>query len=250
MALDTSQGHQKATDTANVPQHVAIIMDGNGRWAERQGMPRLAGHRAGTERLRQVLSSLGREGVQYVTVFAFSTENWGRPSEEVQGLMAMLETVIKDEIPKLHEQNIRILHMGSLERLPLSLRRAIDHARRVTADNTGLTLSVGFDYGGRKEIVEAVRRIVDDAIPSAQVDEETIRSYLSLPAVPDPDFIIRTAGEQRLSNFLIWQSAYSEMYYTTTCWPDFDDSEIEKALDAYRHRQRRFGKLNNHSREA
>jgi undecaprenyl diphosphate synthase len=243
MALEIFPAHQQALSQVSVPQHVAIIMDGNGRWAENQYKPRLEGHRAGTERIRAVMSALGRRGVRYVTVYAFSTENWGRPTHEVNGLMELLQSVIHDEVPKLHEQNVRILHLGSRERFSSTLNGAIGDAVRLTAANTGLTLCVAFDYGGRAEIVEAVRRIVDEGTPAAAVTEETIREHLSLPGVPDPDLIIRTAGEQRLSNFLIWQGAYAELYCTPTFWPDFDDVEVDKALEAYQQRQRRFGKL-------
>ena len=243
MALKTSGAQQQDARRADVPHHVAIIMDGNGRWAARHGMPRLEGHRIGTERIRRVLSAFWDRGVRYVTLYAFSTENWGRPSHEVSGLLELLESVIHQEVPKLHQENVRILHMGTLLRLHPSLVDAIEQALVLTANNTGITLCVGFDYGGRAEIVEAVRRILEKNIPPEEVTEETLRRHLCLPGVPDPDLIIRTAGEQRLSNFLIWQAAYSEMYYTSTYWPDFDEAEVEKALEAYRRRQRRFGKL-------
>ena len=243
MALEIFPAQQQAPPQVPVPQHVAIIMDGNGRWAKSQYKPRLEGHRAGTERIRDVLSALGQRGVRYVTVYAFSTENWGRPEHEVNGLIELLQSVIHDEVPKLHEQNVRILHLGSRERFSPTLNDAIGDAVRLTAANTGLTLCVAFDYGGRAEIVEAVRRIVEKGTPAAAVTEEIIREHLSLPGVPDPDLIIRTAGEQRLSNFLIWQGAYAELYSTPTFWPDFDDAEVDKALEAYQQRQRRFGKL-------
>jgi undecaprenyl diphosphate synthase len=243
MVLDTSHSHEEPIPPLDVPKHVAIIMDGNGRWAQRKGMPRLVGHRAGTERIRRVLSALEHHGVGYVTIYAFSTENWGRPQGEVYGLLGLLEEVIGEEVPKLHQQNVRILHLGTLERLPTALVSSIQRAVALTAGNTGLTLSVGFDYGGRAEIVEAVRRIMEEGIRPEEVTEEVIRHRLYLPEVPDPDLIIRTAGEQRLSNFLIWQAAYSEMYYTPICWPDFDEAEVEMALEAYRQRERRFGKL-------
>ena len=242
MALETPLQARSSRFT-RTPAHVAIIMDGNGRWAERQGKPRLEGHRAGTQRVLDVLTVLAQRGVRYATVFAFSTENWGRPAEEVQGLMEMLEAVIREELPQLHRQNIRILHMGSPERLPASLAQAIEYAVALTSNNSGLTLCVGFDYGGRAEIVEAVRRIVRAKVPVDEIGEETIRRFLNKPDLPDPDLIIRTAGEQRLSNFLIWQAAYSELYYTDTCWPDFDEAEVVKALESYQQRLRRFGRL-------
>ena len=243
MALVTVQASQEAAPQVEAPRHVAIIMDGNGRWAKQQGMPRLSGHKAGTQRIHRVLRALGGHGVRYVTIYAFSTENWGRPNREVAGLLELLERMIREEVPKLHAQNVRILHLGSLKRLPKHLVQAIEQALELTKDNTGLTICVGFDYGGRAEIVEAVRRIVAQGVDPEGVTEETIRRHLCLPDVPDPELIIRTAGEQRLSNFLLWQAAYSEMYYTATFWPDFDEAEVEKALDWYSHRERRFGKL-------
>ena len=227
------------------PEHVAIIMDGNGRWARNHGLARVEGHRAGTERIREVITSLADRDVRYVTIYAFSTENWGRPKWEINGLFKVMRAVLRTEIPKLHEQNVRILHLGNLGRLPKSLSRSIESAVELTSGNTGLTLSVCFDYGGRAEITEAVRDLMEKGIKAQDVTEEVIRKHLFLPEIPDPDLIIRTAGEQRLSNFLIWQSAYSEMYYTPIYWPDFSEVEVEKALEAYRKRERRFGKLKN-----
>lgn len=243
MALDTKPQPQPAEPTPGVPRHVAITMDGNGRWAEQRGLPRLAGHRAGTENVRRVLRSLSGHGVSYVTMFAFSTENWGRPEPEVNGLIAILDEVILAEAQALHEENVRILHLGSQERLPGSISKAIGDALELTKANTGLTLSVGFDYGGRSEIVEAVRHLLADGVSPKDVTEETLGRSLYLPEVPDPDLIVRTGGDQRLSNFLIWQAAYAELYFTPTLWPDFDDAEVEQAMEAFRGRQRRFGKL-------
>jgi undecaprenyl diphosphate synthase len=227
----------------SVPTHVAIIMDGNGRWAEQQGMPRLAGHRAGTENLRRILTSLQENGVRYVTLYAFSTENWGRPNDEVSGLLELLRGVIDEEVAALHEQSVRIRHLGALDRLPERLATSICDAVELTKDNTGLNLCVAFDYGGRAEIVDAIRNIVSSGYPPEEITEETIREHLYIPDVPDPDLIIRTAGEQRLSNFLIWQAAYSEYYQTPVFWPDFDDTEVVRALDEYARRKRRFGRL-------
>ncbi len=232
-----------ADSTPAGPNHVAIIMDGNGRWAERQGMERLAGHRAGTDNVRPVLEALGRAGVRYLTLFAFSTENWGRPEEEVSGLLKLLGSIIDDQVRDLHASNIRIRHLGSKHNLPGGLADAVREAVERTRDNTGLTLCVAFDYGGRQEIVEAVRRVMDAGLTAEDVDEESLRSFFYLPDVPDPDLVIRTGGEQRLSNFLIWQTAYSEFYETPALWPDFDDVEVERALAEYRRRKRRFGVL-------
>ena len=225
------------------PEHVAIIMDGNGRWAQRHGMPRLDGHRAGTENVRRVLEALARAGVRYVTLFAFSTENWGRPEGEVNGLLEILDGVIDQQVADLHASNIRILHLGTRDRLPERLTHAIRAAVARTEHNTGMTLCVAFDYGGREEIVDGVRRVVEAGLSAENITEETLRSFFYLPDVPDPDLVIRTGGEERLSNFLIWQAAYSEYYQTPVFWPDFDDAEVERALDEYHRRRRRFGKL-------
>jgi len=227
----------------SVPRHVAIIMDGNGRWAERQGLPRLAGHRAGTENIRRILNALYAGGVKYVTLFAFSTENWGRPEDEVDGLLEILRTVIDEEVPALQEENVRILHLGLTERLPRGLGEAIAGAVELTKRNTGLTLCVAFDYGGRAEIVDAVKRLVGAGMPAEEIDEAAISANLYLGDVPEPDLIVRTAGEQRISNFLIWQAAYAEYYQTSVCWPDFDANEVEIALSEYSRRKRRFGLL-------
>ena len=226
-----------------VPEHVAIIMDGNGRWAASRGMPRLAGHRAGTDNVRGVLKALGRAGVRYVTLFAFSTENWGRPDDEVSGLLEILGSIIEDQVRDLHASNIRILHLGNQDHLPDGLAKAVREGVERTRNNTGLTLCVAFDYGGRREVVDAVRRVVEAGLSAEDIDEESLRSFFYLPEVPDPDLVIRTGGEQRLSNFLIWQAAYSEYYQTPTFWPDFDEAEVERALEEYQRRQRRFGVL-------
>ena len=225
------------------PRHVAIIMDGNGRWAKERSLPRLAGHRAGTEQLHRIIRALTKHGVEYVTLYAFSTENWDRPAEEVQGLLDILQEVIKKETQELRQQGVRIRHLGNLDRLSPELREAVYAALELTKDNTTLTLCVAFDYGGRSEILYAVKRILDDGLSPAQIDEATFARYLFSPDIPDPDLIIRTGGEQRLSNFLLWQSAYSEYYYTQAYWPDFDEKEVHKALLEYSRRQRRFGKV-------
>ncbi len=226
-----------------IPSHVAIIMDGNGRWAKRRGLPRLEGHRAGVENVRTVLEGLGEYGVSYVTIYAFSTENWNRPSEEVDGLMEIFSEVIDREAEALHKRNVRIRHLGRLDRVVPALQEAVLRAQKLTSGNTGITLSVAFDYGGRAEIVEAVKRIVKDGIPCDQITEDLFSHYLYTAGLPDPDLVIRTGQEQRVSNFLLWQSAYSEFYFTPTLWPDFDSREIAKAIHDYSLRQRRFGTL-------
>jgi undecaprenyl diphosphate synthase len=237
---------ENATQPAHgyrIPRHVAIIMDGNGRWAERQGQPRLAGHHAGTENIRRVLKASHEAGLKYLTLYAFSTENWGRPDEEVAGIIDILGSVIGKEIIALNKQNVRIRHLGVLRNLSADLAKSIVHAVEVTKNNTGLNLCIAFDYGGRAEIVDAVRCLLEAGTPISKIDEDAISANLYLPDVPEPDLIIRTAGEQRISNFLIWQSAYSEYYSTETCWPDFDSVEIQQALNEYSQRQRRFGRL-------
>lgn len=226
-----------------IPNHVAIIMDGNGRWARQRRLPRLAGHRAGTENIRQVLECFADYGVKYLTLFAFSTENWSRPRREVKGLLRILEEAIDREIQNLHEEGIKLLHLGRLDRLSESLRQKLQYAIELTKDNTRMTLNIAFDYGGRAEIVDAMRRILDEGIPAQSIDEALLSSYLYTAGLPDPDLIIRTGGEMRLSNFMLWQAAYSEYYSTPTFWPDFGREEIEKAFIAYSQRERRFGGL-------
>jgi undecaprenyl diphosphate synthase len=226
-----------------IPTHVAIIMDGNGRWAEQRKLPRLAGHRAGTENIRLVIEEFASFGVKHLTLYAFSTENWERPDEEVSGLMKILEDVIHMETKALHEQGVRLLHLGTLDRLSPGLQDAMCQGIELTKDNRRITLNLAFNYGGRAEILGAVRRIVEEGIPHQEIDEAIFSSYLNTAGMPDPDLIIRTAGELRLSNFLLWQSAYSEYYCTPALWPDFDEEELRMALVAYSQRQRRFGRV-------
>ncbi len=226
-----------------IPNHVAIIMDGNGRWAEERGLPRIAGHRAGTENIRQVIQCLAEYGVHDITLFAFSTENWSRPASEVNGLFRILGRAIDRETNIFHEHGVRLLLLGRVDRLSDRLQRKVKHAIELTKNNTEMTLSVAFDYGGRAEILDAVKRIIQDGIPPQEIDESLLNSYLYTADLPDPDLIIRTGGEMRLSNFLLWQSAYSEYYATPTFWPDFGSEEIERALVVYAQRERRFGGL-------
>jgi len=207
------------------------------------GLPRLAGHRAGTENLRRVIEACVEFGVKYLTIYAFSTENWGRPFEEVQGLMRILEDVIDRELQELHDQGVQLRHIGRLDRLRPSLRNKVLQAIEYTKDNARLVLNVAFNYGGRDEIVCAIQRMITDGIPSEQVNDDLVSRYLFTAGVPDPDLIIRTSGELRGSNFLIWQGAYSEWYFTPTFWPDFNREELAIALEEYKHRQRRFGRV-------
>jgi undecaprenyl diphosphate synthase len=235
---------------AAVPEHVAIIMDGNGRWAKQRGRPRLFGHRAGTENVRRVIERFGDYGVKYLTLFAFSTENWDRPKYEVRGLMSLLSRFLKRETKHLHENGIRLRHLGDLSPLSPRLQQEVRDAIELTRDNGRMTLSIAFNYGGRAEIVEAVRRIVDERVPAHEIDEQTISSRLLTNELPEPDLIIRTAGEMRLSNFLLWQGAYAEFCFTPVYWPDFDVQHIDEALLTFSQRTRRFGGLPAHEVDA
>ena len=226
-----------------IPQHVAMIMDGNGRWALQRGLPRLAGHKAGTENLRRVIRASVEFGVKYLTIYAFSTENWGRPPEEVKGLMYILEDVIDRELNELNKEGVQLRHIGRLERLAPSLQEKVLDAIEATKNNNRLVLNVAFNYGGRDEIVLAIQKMMKDGIAPEQVTDELVSQYLFTAGVPDPDLIIRTSGELRISNFLIWQAAYAEWYITPTFWPDFDREEYYRALEAFAHRDRRYGKV-------
>jgi undecaprenyl diphosphate synthase len=224
-----------------VPRHVAIIMDGNGRWAKARGLPRLAGHRAGTENLRPILEASAEFGIEILTIWAFSTENWQRPDAEVQGLVRILERMIKRELRELHRQGVQLRHLGRLNRLPERLQKQVLDAIALTRDNNRIILNVAFDYGGRAEIVQAVQRIMRDGIPPDEVNEELLSRYMYTAGQPDPDLIIRTGGEMRTSGFMLWQSAYTEYYVTPTFWPDFGREELYTALVAFCQRDRRFG---------
>ena len=225
------------------PQHVAIIMDGNGRWANKRGLPRLAGHEAGGKNIRPVVKFFSDYGIKYLTLYAFSTENWNRPKAEVAGLLSLLGKKIDQESQAFHQENIRLLHLGRQDKLSKRLREKVNAAVELTKNNTGLTLCLAFDYGGRDEIVKAVRRITSAGIPNDSIDESVLSQYLYIPDIPDPDLVIRTGGEKRISNFLLWQAAYSELYFTPVLWPDFGSEAIKEALSEYKSRQRRFGKI-------
>ncbi|MGB2695385.1 MAG: polyprenyl diphosphate synthase [Dehalococcoidia bacterium] len=235
---------EQASATAgleHVPQHVAIIMDGNGRWAKEHGHSRQAGHRAGTENIRRVIEAFAHYEVPTLSLYAFSTENWSRPRREVNYLIRLIDHFIERELKALDEHGVRLRHLGSLDPLSPPLRHRIEQAIEMTNSNDRITVNVAFNYGGRQEILDAVRRIVQDGVPADRIDEALFSSYLYTAGQPDPDLVIRTAGEQRLSNFLIWQSHYSEYYVTPKYWPDFDEAEIGQALTVYSQRQRRFG---------
>jgi undecaprenyl diphosphate synthase len=226
-----------------IPSHVAIIMDGNGRWARERGLPRLAGHRAGVENLRRVLEACGEFGIKYLTLYAFSTENWDRPVAEVKGLINILEDVIDRELDELHEKGVQLRHLGRLERLSPELIEKVNQAIELTQENDRLVLNIAWNYGGRDEIVQAIERIISSGVSPEEITEELIGSYLYTSGCPDPDLIIRTSGELRVSNFLIWQGAYAEWYVTQTYWPDFGREELRAALIEYAARERRFGRV-------
>jgi len=218
-------------------------MDGNGRWAEKRGLPRLAGHSAGTDNVRRVIKCFNDYDVKYITIYAFSTENWSRPQREVQGLMRIMEDVIDREAENLHKDGVKLIHLGNLDGISEKLKQKLQYAIKLTEDNSRGTLCIAFNYGGRAEIIDAIKRIIRDGILPNEIDEALISYYLYTINLPDPDLIIRTGGEMRLSNFLIWQAAYSEYYATPTLWPDFGPEEIKQALIAYSERERRFGGL-------
>lgn len=226
-----------------IPRHVGIIMDGNGRWARQHGLPRLAGHRAGTQNIRRVLRACMDYGIQVLTVYAFSTENWQRPQTEVDGLMRLISLSIRKQLNELDAQGVQIRHCGRTEGIHPRLLRRIEEAVERTKHNNRIILNVAFNYGGRAEILDAVRAIIRDGVRPEEVTEELFCRYLYTAGLPDPDLIIRTSGEYRLSNFLIWQAAYAEIYVTPVYWPDFNREELKKALRDYAARQRRFGRV-------
>ena len=244
MQVESTTPQPPAGDGANVPAHVAFIMDGNGRWAQKQGLPRVAGHDFGVQCIQGVLETLGPLGVKFVTLYAFSTENWSRPQDEVDGIMDVFSEAIASQTELLHEKNVRIIHVGKTENLSSGLLEGMAESQRLTSKNTGITLNVAIDYGGRAEILEAVRRIVKDRVDPETIDEDLFSRYLFTAQSPDPDLIIRTGGEQRISNFLLWQSAYSEMHHTPTLWPDLDAVELTQILENFGNRRRRYGALN------
>jgi len=228
-------------ELAQLPRHVAIIMDGNGRWAQGRGLSRQAGHRAGVENIRRAIETLARYEVPVLTLYAFSTENWSRPKREVNALIRLIGPFIERELKSLHENGVRLRHIGHLDPLSPNVRRRVEEAMELTKGNDRITVNIAFNYGGRQEILDAVHKIVRDGVPAGRIDEERFASYLDTAGLPEVDLVIRTAGEQRLSNFLLWQTAYAEYYSTPTFWPDFGVEEIERALTAFSRRERRFG---------
>ena len=226
-----------------LPVHIAIVPDGNGRWAEKRGLSRLEGHREGMENMFRLVEYVDEYNIPYLTLYGFSTENWNRPEEEVLGLFSSLTEFIKRTSPDVHRRGIKINHIGRITELPEEFRKSINDAVKLTENNTGMTLNIAFNYGGRAEITDAIRRIVNDGIPPDKITEDLIENYLYTAGMPSVDLLIRTSDERRLSNFLIWQTSYSEFYFTRVLWPDFRKKDIDKALEFYRRRKRRFGGL-------
>ena len=231
----------------NIPKHIAIIMDGNGRWAKERGLPRIAGHREGINSVREITRICGEIGVKYLTLFTFSTENWNRPKREVKALMTLLLSTIKKEIKELHKNNVKFSTIGDISILPKSTEKGIKEGIKLTSNNSGLNLILALNYGSRQEILSAVNNIISDInkkdIEIDSIDENIFSSYLYTNNCPDPDLLIRTSGELRISNFLLWQSAYTEYYSTTTLWPDFDEKEVKVALNEYSNRFRKYGSV-------
>ena len=231
-----------AKQTIDVPRHIAIIMDGNGRWAKRRLMPRVAGHRKGVEALRGVIRACAERGVSHLTVFAFSSENWRRPQEEVTLLMELFMRALENEVARLHENDIRFRVIGDLSGFSARIQALISDAEALTRDNTRLTFTVAANYGGRWDIVQAVKKLIAAGVAAQDVDETALVQQLSMAEAPEPDLFIRTGGEQRISNFLLWQLAYTELYFTDALWPDFDAAALDQAIASYRARERRFGR--------
>jgi undecaprenyl diphosphate synthase len=230
-----------------VPRHVAIIMDGNGRWAAARGLPRTEGHRRGVEALRRTVRAAGDIGIEILTIFSFSSENWSRPKSEVRDLMGLLRRFIRHDLVELHQNGVQVRVIGERDDLDPEIRRLLDEAEQLTRDNDKLTLVVAFNYGGRQEIARAAQRLVEEVVAgrlaATAITADRLGAALDAPEIPDPDLIIRTSGEQRLSNFLLWQAAYSELVFVPTYWPDFDRTTLESAIEEYRRRERRFGGL-------
>ena len=228
---------------AVAPRHVAIVMDGNGRWARRRYMPRVYGHKVGVDTLVRAVQACAERGIEYLTVFAFSSENWKRPTEEVSGLMNLVLVAVSKYLAKMAGDGVRIRIVGDRGLVSEKLRAAWEEAERLTAHNRRITLSVAFNYGGRWDVVQACRRIAQDGVPADRIDEALVGRYMAMSYAPDPDLFIRTGGEIRISNFMLWQTAYSELYFTGCLWPDFDERELDAALAAYARRDRRFGEV-------
>ena len=239
----TSNNVDSSREARDMPVHMAIIMDGNGRWAKDRGLPRLEGHRSGTENIRNVTKSAISAGIKYLTLFAFSTENWSRPQGEVDGIISILRSVIEKETKDLHERGVRIVMLGKTNRLDGKLRKAVERSQGITQSNSRMTLCVAFDYGGRQEILDAVKAVIRDGTSPESLDETLFRTYLDTHNIPDPDLIIRTGGDQRLSNFLLWQLAYAEIFFVNKMWPEFNINDFDKIISRFKRIKRNFGTI-------
>lgn len=226
-----------------IPTHVAIIMDGNGRWAKSRGLPRLFGHQAGSKTVKKIILACLERGIKFLTLYTFSTENWSRPIFEVKGLMTLIGDYIDREAMKLHKLGVRFRHLGRIDGLPEFLQEKIRNAVELTCNNLGITVCVALNYGGRNDIIDAVKAILSSGVKPEEITEQTIEKYLSTHGIPEPDLVIRTSGENRLSNFLVWETAYSELFFTPTLWPDFTPEILDQALESFSKRKRRFGGL-------
>lgn len=237
----------KTKELLKIPEHIAIIMDGNGRWAKKRGLPRLAGHKAGVEVLRDIIETGGNLGVSHMTFYAFSTENWARPADEVKGLMSLLVTYLRSETKRLHKNGIRLCALGDVSKLPIRAQKELAKSMELTEKNTTMTVHMALNYGGRQDILQAVKKIAkqveEGKIESENISEEHLSKNLYTQSIPDPDLLIRTSGEERLSNFLLWQIAYTEFYFTNMYWPDFNGQALKEALKEYTCRDRRFGNV-------
>jgi undecaprenyl diphosphate synthase len=229
--------------TETLPQHIAIIMDGNGRWATSRGLPRVAGHKQGAEAIERVVRLAAEKNIQYLTLFAFSTENWSRPDEEVNDLMGLLRLYLQSKTAEMHKNNVRLKIIGERARMSDDILELIKQAENITKDNAGITVVIALSYSGRWDITNAVKKLIDEQVLPELITEELITQNLSTAGIPDPDLIIRTSGEQRISNFLLWQGAYSEYFFVDTHWPDFGSQDLDNALKSYAQRDRRFGSI-------
>lgn len=235
--------YEEMTDRSNIPNHIAIIMDGNGRWAKKRLMPRSVGHKAGADMLKRIVKKCNDLGVKYLTVYAFSTENWKRPSEEVSLLMGLIVTYLQREVKEMNENNVRIRAIGDIEKLPQKAYDELKKSMDITKDNTGVVFSLALNYGFRDDLSHAIKNIMKDNIAIDDIDDDTVKKYLYTSYMPDPDLIIRTGGEIRLSNFMLYEASYSEFYFCDTLWPEFDEEELCKAIYEYQQRDRRFGNV-------
>ena len=241
---------QDIPQAGDMPRHVAIIMDGNGRWAQRRRLPRIAGHRRGAEAVRATVRACAERGIGYLTLFAFSSENWRRPAEEVALLMKLFKSVLQNEVDKLHANGVRLRVVGDTSRFDPKLRKLIERGEELTAGNDALTLTIAANYGGRWDILQAMNRLIQQTPSVSKIDEDLLAPHLAMSYAPEPDLFIRTGGEQRISNFLLWQLAYTELYFTDSLWPDFDGAALDQAIASYRSRERRFGRTSEQLEEA